>query len=169
MLTGSVQNHVRVAHYAGLLEASRLLTRRKQDRRVTHRTPSVVFNCGVGRVRVRILQNGIASIKYSGVIGDTCFANLRQNVITATLGAKVLLIDMTAVLSTHVLVPPIPASLYPVKAAPGVVICRVDQLELWRQYSVDIGRHGVKRAVFPDEQRALALSMAQTLAGAKHR
>lgn len=165
----SVQDFARIAHYAGMVEASRVVEKRKQERRRTNRVPSQVFNSGAGRVRVRTLPDGIASVKYSGAIGEGSFASLRQNVVVATIGAKALLIDMTAVLSTTHLVPPIPASLYPAKAAPGVVICRDDQLSVWRQYSVDIGRLGVKRAVFPDALRDLALSTAQTLAGAAHR
>ena len=159
----SAANHVRVAHYAGLVEQSRLLATGRCNRRQLRRTESVTFHCGAGQVRVRTMQDGVCSIVYSGVIGDVCFANLRQNVVLATLGAKVLLIDMTGVLSTSVLVPPVPASLYPNTAPPGVVICREDQLSTWRQYAGDIAEHGIMRLVFLDSERELALLVAQSL------
>ena len=159
----SAANHVRVAHYAGLVEQSRLLAAGRYNRRQLRRTESVTFHCGAGQVRVRTMQDGVCSIVYSGVIGDVCFANLRQNVVLATLGAKVLLIDMTGVLSTSVLVPPIHAGLYPIDAPPGVVICREDQLSTWRQYAGDIAEHGIMRVVFLDSERALALLVAQSL------
>ena len=165
MSSVNVQHQVRIAHYAGMVEASRLLGSRMQERRLKYRIPSAVFNCGPARVRVRTLQNGIFSVVYSGVIGAMSFASLRQNVILATLEARGLLIDMTAVLSTCVLVPPIPTSLYPSNSAPGVVVCRVDQLTTWQQYASDIAGHGIMRIVFLDSERALAQSVARSLAG----
>lgn len=121
---------------------------------------------GGGRAQVISLHTGLYEVRYSGVVGDDTFAFLRAEVLRSTQDAKSLMLDMTRVLSTATVVPHIPIGTYSKTSPPGVVICRDDQIEVWRKYSVDTARHGVKRAVFPEALRDLALSMAQTLAGA---
>ena len=124
-----------------------------------------MFTSGAGRARVENLGDGLMQAVYSGAIGVAAFANLRGDVIHATEGARVILIDMTAVLATSVLVPPIPTSVYRANHAPGVVICRKDQLAVWRKYAQEGAQIGVTRLVFSDALRPLALAAAQALLG----
>lgn len=124
-----------------------------------------IYHCGAGRVTIRRLPTGVAMAAYSGVIGVKCFDNLRQTVIEATRGASVIILDMTAMLSTTVLVPPIPADLYQANAVPGVVICREDQISVWQNYAGAVAELGIMRIVVLDSERALAQSVANSLAG----
>lgn len=154
-----VHRHVRIAHYTALVEASRT----RKERRAMARAATQVFVSGSGRVKVRELVGGVVSVKYSGVIGDVNFDFLRKNVLVATQPARALLIDMSAILSTTVIVPPIPSNLYQFSPAPGVVICRHDQLKIWREYAKDVSEFGVIRVVFSDQRREQALRAAQVL------
>jgi hypothetical protein len=102
---------------------------------------------------------------YSGVITEKCFNYLRGEVIFATQQAKVIVINVAAVLSTTVLVPVINSAIYRLNFAPGVIICRPDQANIWLAYSLEIAKHGITRIVFSTSRAALALKVARTLAG----
>jgi hypothetical protein len=121
------------------------------------------WDCGAGRVRVRQEGSGIYLAEYSGVIGDACFEALRGHVVAATMGARVLVLDMCKVLSTHAKAPVAPRA-YPPRSAPGVVICRADHHAMWSAYATTVAALGVMRVVFLESERGLALRLAQVLA-----
>ncbi len=118
---------------------------------------------GGGRAQVISLHPGLYEVRYSGVVGDDTFAFLRAEVLRSTQNAKSLVLDMTRILSTSTMVPPIPIGTYSQNSPPAVVICRPDQLSVWRKYALDIADHGVTRVVFSDSRRQQALAAARQL------
>lgn len=158
-------SHIRIAHYAGLLESSRLLVQRKPERRKIARAPSSVFTRGSGQVRVRDLGQGVWSATYSGVIGEKSFAELRLEALFATQSAKSIVVDMTAALSTMALYPEAPKESCKFHVAPGVVICRPDQIEVWERYAIEVRKFKIARVVFLETGRAMAREFAAVVAG----
>lgn len=154
-----VQRHVRIAHYSALVEASRT----RKERRARARAATQVFSRNGGRVKVHEMAGGVISVKYSGVIGECNFGILRKSVLESTQSAGVLLIDMSCILQTTLVAPPIPVGVYQAAQAPGVVICRDDQLKTWREYAKEAAEFGITRVVFSDHRRAQALRAAQVL------
>ncbi len=118
-----------------------------------------------GRAQVISLNPLVGEARYSGVIGNDTFAFLRAEVLRKTQSAKSLVLDMTRILSTSTVVPPIPIGTYPTNSAPAVVICRPDQIQGWTEYSQNAAATGVVRIVFLESERVQAVSVAMTLAG----
>ena len=121
--------------------------------------PVVEFTHGAGRVKVR---NGCV-VTYYGVITAVSFSYLRAMVIAATHGARSLFFDMSAVVDTSTLVPRIPDGSRPYTQAPGVIVCREDQMVIWRGYADKLAEQGVIRVLFLPAQLPLALCCVEAM------
>lgn len=124
----------------------------------------LVWNCGAGRARVCNEGGGLYRAEYSGAVSEACFYTLRAHVVSATLDAKALVLDMSKVLDLHMGVPTAPPGTYRARAAPGVVLCRADHHAMWSAYAVHLAKRGITRVVFYDSEQALALTVARALA-----
>lgn len=99
------------------------------------------------------IKDRIAEVDYSGPISSNAFKVLRDLVTEAAPLASCFVIRMDKSL-TMMGTPP--AALTGVKgAAPGAVIVREDQYELWRAYAAAMSHVGVIRIVFLESQLAL--------------
>lgn len=115
-----------------------------------------------GRVKISSPSSEISVAEYSGMVNMDCFGMLRQVAIDKAQNRQVLVIDTSKVVVTDDLtrfVEPNPDAL---THLPGVVICREDQLCLWRQYAKKLAGFGVVRSVFLDSEREQAMKMART-------
>lgn len=132
------------------------------DRRTSSR-PSNAYCWGGGQVSVYEVAPQVYRLSYAGPVSGECFDNLRTYAVGATRGARALIIDVSAVLSTSSPVP-IPPAQCLMTLVGGVIICRPDQKSRYDAYAVTLLASGVIRLVFLDSEREVARESALLLA-----
>lgn len=115
---------------------------------------------GGGRVLVSEISPWVYKAAYSGPVSAECYIALREHTSKVVRNARSVVLDMTAVLDTSVA--PIPPKR---GLAPGVIICRPDQLKAWQGYAAGMLERGTTRIVFLEAECLDALAMARALAG----
>ena len=104
--------------------------------------------------RVACHRSGdVAIANYSGPLCMTAFESLRPRVIKESSGAACLVLRMDRSLCLMGEIPAIKG--YAIVSAPGAVIVRPDQLDLWTDYARAMSFVGIRRAVFLDSELAL--------------
>ena len=105
--------------------------------------------------------DGAYLVDYTGPLGAQSFDALRAVVVESCGDATALLIRVDRSLTVMGFVPPIPSGTYDNAQAPGAVVVRLDQLELWSEYGRALARLGVIRAFFLDSELQRAQAWAQ--------
>lgn len=142
-------------HVKHLLEASRPSHKDKH------------YYCwGGGRVHVSEVAPGVYRVAYGGAVSAECFYAMRSHAVAASAGARSIMLDATAMLSTSCETIPIPPDSGLRDLVPGVIVCRPDQHAAWSAYAAAMLERKVTRCVFLDHERADALLVAQAFARA---
>jgi hypothetical protein len=120
------------------------------------------YRYGAARAsNTRIGKSGLVESIYTGPISAQAFEVLRLGVLRETQGSPCAVIRMDGSLMLLSLPPVIGPGVYTGRSAPGAVIVRADQYELWAEYSRRLASVGVMRAVFLDSHAALAYEWAE--------
>lgn len=118
------------------------------------------------RASVEMLPGGVVDVAYWGVVGQSTLEALHAQVMSATLGAgalviqldKAAVIDQTEPLATHH---------FKGNDAPGCLIVPDGLLDAWLARADELAARGLMRIVFSRQQAALAYSLAADLAAAR--
>lgn len=106
--------------------------------------------------KVHVCRRGqVAIASYTGPLCDQAFAVLRPRVVTAVTGAQCLVLRMDRSLCLMGEAPGIPDGAYRRGAAPGAVIVRPEQLDLWKDYARAMSSVGVRRGIFLNSELEL--------------
>lgn len=108
-----------------------------------------------------ISRSGLVEAIYSGALSAKAFDALRCDVLRDTNPAPGVVLRMDRSLTLMSAMPKIPTGTYVPTAPAGAVIVRFDQYEMWAQYTRELAKVGVMRAVFLDSHAALAYSWAE--------
>lgn len=99
--------------------------------------------------KVHVCRRGVVAIaSYTGPLCNQAFDVLRPRVVTAVSGAQCLVIRMDRSLCLMGESPGAPNGTYRRCAAPGAVIVRPEQLDLWQDYAKAMATIGVRRGIF---------------------
>lgn len=94
-------------------------------------------------------------VEFSGPVCEAAFGSLAPRVLEETRGARTLAIRMDSCLMLTDR-PPAVADGYQGNTAPGCVIVRADQFDIWSDYAAMLAQVGIRRIVFLDSQLHLA-------------
>lgn len=115
-----------------------------------------VIQCGAGLADVSAPARGVCEIRYRGVLTRPTFERMRADVLQAVSDAGALVLRMDRALMAIGQLEVGAPDEYGHNPAPGAVVVNRDQVEFWADYSSQIARKGVMRAVFLDSQLELA-------------
>ena len=121
------------------------------------------FNRMSGRATVHQIGIDVWDVGYSGLISKASFCDLRGDVIKATHGAVTMLLRMDKAIT--IITPEAPEVAYKSNTAPGVVIVRDDQYQVWAEYARLMARVGVIRAVVLQHELPLAHQLMECFSG----
>jgi hypothetical protein len=120
------------------------------------------YRCGAARVTSTALGKlGLVESVYTGPISANAFGILRLGVLRETEGSPCAVIRMDRSLMLVSLPPVIAPGVYTARSAPGAVIVRADQYEMWAEYARRLANVGVMRAVFLESHATLAYEWAE--------
>lgn len=106
--------------------------------------------------RVKCWRKGrIGLASYSGPLCANGMDELRARVVRSTKGAQCLVLRMDSALMMMAAAPTPATAVYSFNAAPGAVIVRPDQYDLWTDYARAMALIGVRRCVFLTSERDL--------------
>lgn len=121
------------------------------------------FNRLSGRATVRQVGVDVWNVGYSGFIANSCFADLRGDVIQATHGASAVLLRMDKAIAFTS--PDVRREAYKLNPAPGVVVVRRDQYSLWAEYAKQTAQVGIIRAIVLADELPMAHQMMECFSG----
>jgi len=111
-----------------------------------------LFSCESAQAVVWRDDEHTWNAEYSGVLSQDCFADLRASVVYETRGAKVTTMHMGRALMAFNVAPPIYDDTYAGSRAPGAMVVRPDQYDVWRDYAGQMANRGIIRVVFLTSQ-----------------
>ena len=153
--TNSTDSRDLIDRSNALVNASMRLLKKYEKKQ----TSLVTFTHGAGRAKVR---DGYA-VTYDGVIGAASFAYLRAMVIASTYGAPALLFDVSRMVDSSILVPSLPHGPQMYTMAPGAIVCREDQIEIWKAYAKRLAELGIMRVVFSSARFPVAVRIVDSM------
>lgn len=137
----SASSHVRVAHYASLVEQSRLT----RNRRLSPRSPTMVHTCGSAKVRIRTLETGIVSIIFTGPVTLHCIDCLERAVLPSRMAAPGTLERIDQALTMWGGEAQRDKINFPSGMPPSAVIVRPDQYARSLEFCALLARYGILR------------------------
>lgn len=116
---------------------------------------------GARTICTHIARTGIVEADYQGAMTQLAFATLRTESLRKMPHAAGFVVRLDRALIAMGRAPTVCADSYPADAAPGALIVRPDQYELWVAYAAQAAQHGVMRSVWLDSMVPLALQWVE--------
>jgi hypothetical protein len=110
-------------------------------------------------------SDGVSLASYRGPIDAETLVDFRTKVIEQSTGVKAFVVEVQAALLLMGIDPFIPSESDYSAIPDGVIVCRLDQIDVMCQYSRYMADRGIIRSVFLQSERNEALGFAARLAG----